>query len=110
MRGTGFSRPRKLVEQASACLKKLALGELEALARALLSILLALMLARVAPHHAEFLQLGAQLNVELQQRPRDSQLGRAGLAGWPAARGGDQDVELVGGLRRQQRLPHDGPR
>ena len=39
----------------------LALGELEAFASALLPVLLALMLARVARQHAQLLQLRAQL-------------------------------------------------
>jgi len=62
--------------QAPACPKKavskeLALRELEAFASALLSVLLALMLAGIPSEHSQFLQLGAQLNVELQQRARD---------------------------------------
>src|ERR1700689_2761202 len=90
--------------------KRLAFGELEAFASALLSLLLALMFAGVPAEHAQFLQLGAQLDVELEQRARDSQLRGAGLARRPAALRVDQNVEFVGGLGGQKRLPHDGSR
>ena len=43
---------------ASKSIAELALGELEPLAGALLAVLLALVLARIARQEAEFLQLG----------------------------------------------------
>ena len=68
------------------------------------------MLAGIPAEHAEFLQFGAELDVELEQRARDSQLCRASLARRPASRGGDQNIEFIGGLGSQQRLLHDRSR
>ena len=54
--------------------KNLSLRELEALARTLLSVLLALFAAGVAGKEAFHLQLLAQFNIEFQQRAGNSHL------------------------------------
>src|SRR6186997_3079207 len=82
----------------------LPLAELEALARALLTVLLAFLDARVARQEAFFLQPRAQLEVVADQRPGDAEAQRAGLAGDAAAGDGRQHVELIGGLGDRQRL------
>src|SRR3990170_5392176 len=63
----------------------LTLGPLEALARSLLAVLLALLHARVAGEEAAAAELGFQLGVGQDQRPRQSHAHRAGLAGAAAA-------------------------
>src|SRR6266481_6941457 len=75
-----------------------ALGELEPLASALLPILLALVLARVAREESQLLQFRAQLGVELQKSPRDSQFCGSGLARGPSAGRGNQNVEFIRGF------------
>src|SRR5437867_11870606 len=78
-----------------AIIAKLALGDLEPFASAFLSILLALVLPRVSRQHPQLLQLRAQLGVELQQRPRDSQFRCTGLPRRAAAAGCNQNIEFV---------------
>ena len=56
--------------------EQLTFGELEALARALLAVLLALVLARVAGQEAELLQPGPQFRIELAPGPGRCQDGR----------------------------------
>src|SRR6266550_598132 len=56
-------------------------AELEALARALLAVFLALLDARVARQEAFLLQPRAQLEVVPHQRAGDAEAQRAGLAG-----------------------------
>src|SRR5262245_36259981 len=63
----------------------LPLRELEALAGARLSVLLALLHAGVAGQHAFLAQHAAQRLVEAHERPGDAEADRAGLAGQPAA-------------------------
>jgi hypothetical protein len=46
--------------------RRLAFGELETLARALLTVLLSLMFARIARQKTELLELTAQFGVELE--------------------------------------------
>src|SRR5690606_15076515 len=58
-----------------------ALAELEASARGLLAVLLALLLARVARDVPGGLQLGPQVAVGLHQRARDAVADRTGLRG-----------------------------
>src|SRR5262249_32710740 len=77
--------------------------ELEALARPLLPVLLALLDARVARQEAFLLQLRPQLEVVLHERARDPEAQRAGLARDAAAGDRRQDVELVAGLGDGQR-------
>ena len=50
---------------------RLAFGELEALASALLTVLLSLMLARIARQEPKLLQLPAQFGIEFNQRTGD---------------------------------------
>src|SRR5258708_2664768 len=90
--------------------KKLALRELEPLASALLTVLLTLNLTGVASKKSQFLQLGSQFDIELQQSPSNSQLGGSGLTRGTAAGRVNQDVELVGSFGGQQGLPHNGTR
>ena len=52
------------------------------------------------------LQLAAQLRVELDERARNAEAHRAGLTIDAAAGDRGEDVELVAGLREQQRPPH----
>src|SRR6266542_2119116 len=84
--------------------KSLALAELEALARALLAILLALFLPRVARHQPVGLHLGAQLGVELLQRARHAHAHRAGLCRHAAAGAGGGHVKAVRSFRENQGL------
>src|SRR6476659_6362564 len=63
----------------------LSFAELEALACALLPVLLALLDARVARQEAFFLELRPQLDVVFDQRAGDAEAQRAGLAGDAAA-------------------------
>ena len=72
----------------------LALGELEALPGALLSVLLALLGARVTGQESGLLELLAQLTVELAEGPGDAMANGTRLASAPAARDIDQYVEL----------------
>src|SRR5215213_3982622 len=85
----------------------LAFRELEALARALLAVLLAFLGAGVAGDEAGVLERGAEVGVELHQRARDAVAHGAGLAGRAAARDVDDDVELAGGVGERQRLADD---
>src|SRR5437763_7450047 len=85
----------------------LAFRELEALARALLPVLLALLGAGVARHQPGALERGAQVGVELHERARDAVAHRAGLARRASARDVDDDVELAGGVCERQRLADD---
>src|SRR5262249_23923858 len=79
-----------------AALVLLTLRELEALARPRLSVLLALLHARVAREKAFLAQRPPQRLVEPDERARDSELDRAGLAGETTARGGHVDVVARG--------------
>lgn len=87
---------------------KLTLGELEPLASALLTVLLALMLARVTGQKACRLQLAAQLRIELDQSARDAEPGCSRLAGDTAAIGQDQNIEAVRHFGEQQGLANVG--
>src|SRR5207248_10581042 len=78
--------------------------ELEALARALLPVLLALLDARVARQEAFFLQPRPQLQVVFHQRAGDAEAQRAGLPGDAAARDRREHVELIGRFGDGERL------
>src|SRR6266849_341687 len=84
--------------------KKLALRELEALARALLSVLLAFLHARIARQKSVLAQRRTQLWIELRDRPRQSHAHGAGLAANAATMRGHNHVHLVGDIRELQRL------
>src|SRR4051795_3983485 len=79
-------------------------AELEALARALLPVLLAFLDARVARQEAFLLEARPQLEVVLDERAGDAEAQRAGLAGNAPARNRRQDVELIGRFGDEQRL------
>src|SRR5262245_3186220 len=70
--------------------------ELEALARTLLPVLLALLDARVARQEAFFLELRPQFDVVFDERARDAEAERAGLAGNAAAGDRREHVKLIG--------------
>src|SRR2546421_9405900 len=98
-----------LIHRSSFCIHHFALAfrELEALARALLAVLLALLDARVACDEARLLQGGPEVGVKFHQRARDAVAHRAGLPGGAAARDVDEDVELRRRLGQLQRLAYD---
>src|SRR5712692_2198028 len=73
----------------------LALAVLEALAGALLPVLLAFLHARIARQKTVLAQACAQLRVEPRQRPRQSHAHRAGLPAGPAAFCRGPHVHLV---------------
>jgi len=83
-------------------------GELEALAGALLTVLLPLMSASVARKQTESLQFTAELGVELNQRAGNAEACCAGLTADPAAIGENQNIETVSQFRGEQRLAHVG--
>src|SRR5207302_2786407 len=83
------------------------LAELEARARALLAVLLALLLAGIAGQEPGRLEAVAQLAVVLEQGAGDAVADGAGLPGAAAAFDGGDDVELLRRLGEQQRLLDD---
>src|ERR1700676_5162068 len=64
------------------------------------------MLARITGKKAKFVEPLAQLNIELDQRPRYAQTRGSGLAGDPAAVGHNQNVKFAGSFGGEQRLAH----
>src|SRR5437764_5092608 len=85
--------------------KTLPFAELEALAGALLPVLLALFAARIAREQAFALQLFTQLGVEHDERAGNAQLHCARLPVHAAAGHRGQHVEISGGFAGYQRLP-----
>src|SRR4051812_40638228 len=85
----------------------LALGELEPGAGAFLSVLLALLHARIARKETGLLEPLAQLGVVDLKRARDAVADRSGLPARTAAVHRHDDVELVVRLRQRQRLLDD---
>src|SRR5262249_15788603 len=84
----------------------LAFAELEALARPSESVLLPLLDARIRRQETVLLQLLPQLGVELPHRPPAAAPHSASLSVHAAAVHRGEDVELVAGLRQQQRTLH----
>src|SRR6266545_2312177 len=82
----------------------LSLAELEALARALLTVLLAFLDARIARQEARLLEPLPQLEVVFHERARDAEPQRAGLARDAAAGDRREHVELIGGFGHGQWL------
>src|ERR1043165_8278554 len=82
---------------------RLPFAELEALARALLPVLLALLDARVARQEAFLLQLRPELGVVRDERAGDAEAQRARLAGGAAAGNGREHVEFIGRFGHGQR-------
>src|SRR5918998_728367 len=88
-----------------ASVRRSALRVLRRLAGLLEAVLLALDGTRVTGEEAGLLQRRAVLGVGLDQRTRDGQPQRTGLAGRAAALEVGEDVEALGLLDRDQRLP-----
>src|SRR5712691_3422149 len=90
-------------------ISKLSLRELESLARALLSVLLAFLDPRIARDQSRVLQCRPQVAIVLNQSSCDSVANRAGLACRSAAGDVDEHDELVCRLRQLHRLTNDHP-
>src|ERR1700733_11138406 len=88
-----FQPKRGITVSSGPRTQQLPLRELEALASALLAILLALFAARIAADHTLGLQLLPQFGVELHQGPGNAQLHRVGLAAHSATQHAGNDVE-----------------
>jgi hypothetical protein len=84
---------------------QLPLGELEPLACAFLTVLLALMFPGVTSQKAGFLERSTQFGVELNQSAGDTQLNRTGLTSNAASICEDQHVETIRHFNRQERQP-----
>ena len=82
----------------------LTLAELEALAGALLTVLLAFLLARIAGHEAFSLQLATQLRVELLQGTGNAHANCTGLGHYAAAIASGDYVEARAVLREHECL------
>src|SRR5450755_3148363 len=82
---------------------RLSLAELEALACALLSVLLTLFCARVTCNHALGLELPAELRIKFHQSARDSEAHCVGLSGYSAAAYIGEDIESRRTVSRDQR-------
>src|SRR3972149_10640633 len=104
-KGTPASSSSFMVKVATGPPLLLAFRPLEALARPLLAVLLALLHPRVAGEEAALAELGFQLGIRHHQGPGQPQAHRARLAGAAAAGDADFGVELVGGADQPQRLP-----
>src|SRR5712664_3075711 len=84
--------------------EKLTLRELEALARALLSVLLAFLHSRIARQKSVLPQRRPQLRIKSRNRPRQSHAYRSRLSANAAAMRRHDHVHLVGDIRELQRL------
>jgi len=80
---------------------RLAFGELEALASALLTVLLSLMRASIARQKSELLQFPAQFGIVFNQRTGNPEPCRSGLSADPAAIGENQYIKLIRNFNRQ---------
>src|SRR5579862_1148030 len=87
---------------------RLTLRELEALAGAGLTVLLALLHSGVACEKALFPQDGLQIGRSLQQRPCNAVTDRACLARHAAAIDADEHIKFPRVLSRFERLQRDG--
>ncbi len=85
----------------------LALGKLEPLASAFLTVFLPFMRARIAGQETCRLEPRPKLGIKFDQRPCDSQPGSTCLADGTAAIRENEDVELVGHFRGEQRLTNN---
>jgi hypothetical protein len=84
--------------------KRLALGELEALARALLAVLLAFLHTGIARQETVGAQRRAKLRVEAADGAGESHANCSGLTTNAAALGGANDIDLIGQAGELQRL------
>src|SRR5258706_1031031 len=89
--------------------KFLSLRELETLARALLSVLLAFFNTRIAGNQSGLLQSGPQVAVIFNQGACNAVANRPCLTGRAAAGHVDQHVELGRGFRQVKRLTNNHP-
>src|SRR6185437_5670419 len=89
-------QPQRSAAHAAAVFspRRLALGELEALARPLLAVLLAFLHAGIAREQSGAAQFGAELGVDQQQRAGDAERDRAALAGDAAPMNVGQHIVL----------------
>src|SRR5712692_904285 len=85
----------------------LSLRELESLARALLSVLLAFLDTRIARDQSRVFQCRPQVAIVFNQSSRDSVTNRAGLARRSAASDIYEHIELVCRLSQLHRLPNN---
>src|SRR5260370_41611443 len=85
-------------------LQKLTLRELEALARAFLSVLLAFLHSRIARQKSVLAQRRAQLWIKSRNRTRQSHAHRASLSAYAAAMRRHHHVHLVRDIRELQWL------
>src|SRR5262249_56176649 len=84
---------------------RLALGELEALACALLPVLLALLHARIAREKTVFAQRRPQLRIEAGNGAGQSHTHGPSLTSRATAVGSDDDVHLIAKVGELERLP-----
>src|SRR5262249_54019785 len=105
------SRPvYPLAPTTATFMRSLPFGELETRARAALTVLLALLLARVAGQEPALLERGAVGGVEQLERARDAVAQRVGLAGDPAAVQSRGDVVAPDPVHGLERLVDDHAR
>src|SRR5258708_12141597 len=103
--GPNFFGPLELgAVPASPEPQKLTLRELEAFARALLSVLLAFLHARVARQKSVLAQRRPQLRIEPRNRPRQSHAHRAGFSAHAAAVPRHHSSPLFPSIREFHRL------
>jgi len=86
---------------------QLSLRELEALARAFLTVLLSLFDPRIAGNQSGLLQSRPQVRIELNQGPRNAMPDRTRLPGRTAAGNVNNHIKLVCGVRQLQRLANN---
>jgi len=84
----------------------LALGELEALARALLAVFLAFVFARIASQQTRFLERGTQFGVKRNQCAGNTQLNCPSLAGNPASICKNQQIDPLRHFDSKQGSPN----
>src|SRR5260370_40928069 len=87
-------------------IKKLTLRESEELKRAILSVLLTFLHARIARQKSVLAQRRPQFRVEPRNGPRQSHAHRSRLPAHAAAMRRHYHVNLVGDIRKFQRLHH----
>src|SRR5258706_14408410 len=103
------SKSRRWILAISKFEFALPLRELEALARALLSVLLAFFNTRIAGNQSGLLQSGPQVDVIFNQAACDAVANRSCLTGRATAGHVDQHVELGRGFRQVKRLTNNHP-
>src|SRR5438477_6593466 len=97
--------PRRSSDQQEGSRENLALAELEAFARAFLSVLLTLFFTRIASDKPGLFQPFSQFAVKFHQRSGNAVSDGACLTRDSAAIYVNQDVELSDSLSQLQRLP-----